>query len=80
MIAPTTLAPIAIGPAASGLTPPGPDRTLGYAVVQWCERWLDHPETDERWEFTGEQLQVRALDVRDQARRHVPLDRRRAAP
>ena len=51
-----TLAPIAIGPAASGLTPPGPDRTLGYAVVQWCEEWLDHPETDERWEFTGEQL------------------------
>lgn len=54
--APPALAPIAIGPAAQKLTPPGPDATLGYAVVAWCEQWLDHPETDEPWEFTAEQL------------------------
>ena len=56
MVAPPIYRPVAIGPAASGQTPPGPDGTLGYSVVSWCEEWLDHPETDEAWRFTPEQL------------------------
>ena len=54
--APPVPKPVAIGPAASGEPPPGPDATLGYAVVDWCETWLDHPEEDKPWRFTPEQL------------------------
>ena len=37
---------------------PDPDRSLGYAVITWCEEWLqipDGPEAGEPWRFTAEQ-------------------------
>lgn len=49
--------PVRIGPTWQ-ITPEGlwllPERTLGWGVLAWCTRWLEHAR-DEPWWFTAEQ-------------------------